>query len=138
MGDLGVHHGGDLGHGVPTWLQITDAITASERRASWRRRDTPTIVAVTLPRGRSDLAWARELLDHLEPGLVWTVTPATWKIEDVREWTEQLGGVDALALTDVFETTSPASVLELGIPVGLLDDQPATPAVWADVLLPVS
>lgn len=124
-----------LGEGVPSWLQINDAETAEERRRSWRRRGTPTVVAVTVPSGRAGLGWARAMLDDLEPTLVWAIVEAGWKAEDVRHWEERLGGIDVLQLTRLDETVSPAAVLDLGIPVGRLERHVATPVAWAELLL---
>jgi hypothetical protein len=120
--------------GIPTWLQVCDAATAEERRRSWRRRAHPTIVACSLPPGRAGLGWAREILDHLEPTCTWAIVDACWKCEDVQHWSDALGGVDVMALTNLEETVSPASVLDLGIPVGRLDDRVATPVAWAEML----
>lgn len=124
-----------LGEGVPSWLQITDAPTAEERRRSWRRRGNPTIVAISVPVGRAGLGWARTILDELEPTMVWAIVDAGWKPEDIRHWEERLGGIDQLQLTRLDETVSPAAALELGIPVGRLERHLATPVAWAEMLL---
>jgi hypothetical protein len=124
-----------LGEGIPAWLQVNDGSTAEERRRSWRRRTTPTIVAVSLPKGRDALPWARDILDRLEPTIAWSIVNAGWKSEDVRDWIERLGGVDTLALTNVDDTVSPAAILDLGIPVGRIEGRPATALEWAEVLL---
>lgn len=126
-----------LGGGVPAWLQVCDAATAEERRRSWRRRAHPTVVACSLPAatGRGALGWAREILDHLEPTCTWAIVDAGWKCEDVQHWADTLGGIDVMALTNLEETVSPAAVLDLGIPVGRLDDRVATPVAWAELLL---
>ena len=124
-----------LGDGIPSWLQITDAPTAEERRRSWHRRSHPTFVAVSIPGRTAGLDWAREILDHLEPTLVWAIVEAGWKCEDVEHWVEDLGGLDALAVTRTDDTVSPAAVLDLGIPVGRLEGRPATPLAWADLLV---
>jgi hypothetical protein len=124
-----------LGEGIPAWLQVCDGATAEERRRSWRRRDLPTLVAVSLPAGRDALPWAREILDQLEPTIAWSIVNAGWKPEDVRDWIERLGGVDAIALAHLDQTVSPAAILDLGIPIGRLDGRPATPIAWAELLL---
>jgi hypothetical protein len=59
---------------------------------------------------------------------------ATRKPEDLSHWSEQAGGFDALAVTGLDDTVSPASVLRCGIPVGRIDGRPATPALWAALL----
>jgi hypothetical protein len=124
-----------LGAGIPAWLQICDGPTAEERRRAWSRRNTPTIVAVSLPPGRNALPWAREILDNLEPTIAWSIVNAGWKSEDVRDWVERLGGVDVLALSNVDDTVSPAAVLDLGVPVGRIESEHATAIRWSELLL---
>jgi hypothetical protein len=124
-----------LGAGIPAWLQICDAATAEERRRAWSRRGTPTIVAVSLPPGRNSLGWARDILDHLEPTIAWSIVNAGWKSEDVRDWVERLGGVDVLALSNLDDTVSPAAALELGVPVGRIDNAHATAIRWSELLM---
>jgi hypothetical protein len=123
-----------LGGGIPAWLQICDGPTAEERRRAWSRRGTPTIVAVSLPPGRNALPWARDILDHLEPTIAWSIVNAGWKSEDVRDWVERLGGVDVLALSNLDDTVSPAAVLDLDVPVGRLDGEHATAIRWSELL----
>jgi hypothetical protein len=108
---------------------------AAERRLSWRRRPRPTIVVVSTGTSRRELAWARAILDHLEPTIVWAVADASCKPMDVGDRLARLGGVDALALVGVENTVSPASVLTLGVPVGRLDGQVATPLSWTELLM---
>jgi hypothetical protein len=110
---------------------IDDAI---ERRRTWRRRRQPTIIAVESIPGRPRGAWATHLLDAVEPTMVWGVVDACRKAEDIRAWAVRLGGLDALAVTDVAETVSPAAVLGVGVPVGLLDGHEATATRWAAIL----
>ena len=74
------------------------------------------------------------MLDALEPTMVWATVEATRKPEDLSHWSEQAGGFDALAVTGLDDTVSPASVLSCGIPVGRIDGRPATPALWAALL----
>lgn len=124
-----------LGDGIPAWLQVCDPEAAEERRRSWRRRPYPTLVALSMPPGREQLAWAREMLDQFEPTCTWAIVEAGWKGEDVRHWADTLGGLDVLALTRLSETVSPAAVLDLGIPVGRIDGRPANPVTWAEHLL---
>jgi hypothetical protein len=105
--------------------------TASAR--GQRQRPSKRIVAVPSAPGASS-SWTQELLDGLEPDMVWGVVPADRKSEDVAAWAVGVGGLDVLALTNVDKTVSPATVLRLGIPVGLLDWKLATPEAWADLL----
>ena len=125
----------ELGNGIPPWLQMNDAGTAHARRRSWQRRDRPTIVACSLPPMSQSLKWAREMLDHLEPTITWAIVDAGWKREDIAHRIEALGGIDVLALDHLEETVSPASALELGIPIGRLADEHASPLTWTELLL---
>jgi hypothetical protein len=105
--------------------------TADERGV--RQRPKRTVVAVpSTPGMTSD--WTRDLLDRLEPDMVWGVVPASRKSEDIASWAIQLGGLDVLALTGLDKTVSPATSLRLGIPVGLIDGKCATTEAWADLL----
>ncbi len=122
-----------LGFGIPAWLQMSDAATAQERRRSWRRRTRPTIVACSLP--GDGLAWARAMLDELEPTITWAIVDAGTKREDILHRVEALGGVDVLALDNLDDTVSPATALELEIPVGRLELEHASPLTWTELLL---
>jgi hypothetical protein len=124
-----------LGYGIPAWLQMSDGATAQERRRSWGRRARPTIVACSLPPASRGLRWARELLDGLEPTVAWAIVDAGAKREDIVHRVETLGGVDVLALDGLDNTVSPAAVLELGIPVGRLELEHASPLTWTELLL---
>jgi len=120
---------------IPGHRRLHDAETASEARRSWRRRSRPTVVAVEAPTGQPG-QWARRVIDALEPTMVWAAVEATRKPEDLFEWSEQLGGFDALAVTETDDTVSPAAVLQCGIPVGRLEGRAATPVQWASLLAP--
>ena len=124
-----------LGFGIPAWLQMSDGPTAQERSRSWRRRARPTIVACSLPPTARGLRWAREILDHLEPTITWAIVDAGAKREDIAHRLDALGGIDALALDGLDDTVSPAAALELGVPVGRLAQEHASPLTWAELLL---
>lgn len=98
-----------------------------------RSRPNRTIVAVPSTPGQT-ADWTRQLLDDLEPDMVWGVVPAARKSEDIAAWAIGLGGLDVLALTSLDKTVSPATALRLGIPIGLLDGVNATVDAWADLL----
>jgi hypothetical protein len=121
------------GRPIPGHRRLHDADAAAEARRSWRRRTRPTVVAVEAPAGRPG-QWARRVIDALEPTTVWAAVEASRKPEDLFDWSEQLGGFDALSVTDLDGTVSPAAVLQCGIPVGRLDGRPATPLLWASLL----
>lgn len=119
---------------TPEALRIDDADEASRHRRSWRRRRTPTLVAVDAPAGLGQLGWAAAVVDALEPTMAWGVVAAGRKPEDVSEWASRLGGLDALAVHGLEETCSPAAILSVGVPVGLLDGEVATPIRWTALL----
>ena len=120
---------------IPGHRRLHDIDAAGEARRSWRRRPRPTVVAVEAPPGRSS-DWARRVIDALEPTMVWATVDAGRKPEDLFEWAERLGGFDALSLTDLDDTVSPAAALQCGIPVGRIDGRPASAALWAALLAP--
>jgi hypothetical protein len=74
------------------------------------------------------------MIDALEPTMVWGAVDAGRKPEDLFDWAERLGGFDALGVTDLDATVSPAAVLQCGIPVGRLDGSPASAARWTSLL----
>jgi len=123
-------------------LQTPEAMSALAQpgdadafRRSCRRRSGPTIVSCSIGSGRAQLQWARRILGRIEPTITWAVVDASVKVEDVAHRVETLGGVDAIALTGVADTVSPAAILALGIPVGRIGAHAATPALWTDVLM---
>jgi hypothetical protein len=119
---------------TPPERRIDGPESAAGRRRSWRRRRTPTVVAIDAPPGCGDAAWAASVVDALEPTAAWGVVEAYRKPEDLRVWAEAVGGIDALAVTGLEDTCSPASVLRVGLPVGLLDGEAATPIRWTALL----
>ena len=119
---------------VPERQVLRATADAAERRTAWRRRSNLTVVAVDAPLTATGAAEARAFLAALSPSATWGVVEATRKAQDVGAWTRALGGVHALALTDLEETADPAAVLELGIPVSRLGGRPATPRGWATLL----
>ena len=119
---------------VPQRQVLRATPEAAERRTAWRRRSNLTVVAVDAPLTATGAAEARAFLAALSPTATWGVVEATRKAQDVGAWTRALGGVHALALTDLEDTADPAAVLELGIPVSRLGGRPATPRAWATLL----
>jgi len=114
--------------------RLTSVDLAREQRRSWRRRGRPTLIALEAPLGRARSAWATHLLEAVEPTMVWGIVEASQKAEDIRDWARRLGGLDALAVTGLDDTVSPATVLGAGVPVGLLDGHEATASRWTAVL----
>lgn len=122
------------GTSVPEERRLPSVDTAHEQRRAWRRRPRPTIVAVDGAAGRARSGWATHLLEAVEPTMVWGVVEASRKAEDIRDWAKRLGGLDALAVTGLDDTVSPATVLGAGVPVGLLDGHEASASRWTAVL----
>lgn len=118
---------------APAERRARTAAQASALSGGWRR-DKVAVVAVNAPPMGTDQCWTREVLRALRPSCVWGMADATTKPDDVRRWVSAIGGVDALVLTGVPATGTPASILSLGIPVACLDDEPATPERWAAVV----
>jgi hypothetical protein len=113
---------------------ILSAEVATEERRSWRWRDHPSVVAIEQDVRPERSAWTIEILQALEPTLCWGVAKASHKPEDLAAWSESLGGLDVLALVELDSTTTPAAALAAPVPVGRLDGEPATPALWATLL----
>ncbi|HET7488840.1 MAG TPA: hypothetical protein VFJ85_13005 [Acidimicrobiales bacterium] len=124
------------GRRVAAWNRLATFEEAESERRSWRRRTHATVVAVEAPVDGIHTEWAREMLTALEPNLTWGVVHAGHKTEDMAWWIDRIGGVDALAVEGTRRTVTPAGVLALGLPVGLLDGEPASPEGWAALLLP--
>jgi hypothetical protein len=112
--------------------RLSNPADAAAERRMWT--DAPNVVALTAPPGARDMRWAESMLDALEPTSVWGIVGADRKTEDIAAWSDSLGGLDALALERLDQTVSPASVLQLGIPIARVDGQKATPALWAVLL----
>jgi hypothetical protein len=121
---------------LPGATTLRNRSAVAGRRDDWVGQDDPAIVVVDAPLGaRRGAEWRNQMLDEVAPTFTYGVLPASTKPEDLEGWAERLGGVDALALYGVTETSQPATALQSGIPVGLLDGAEATPAVWAGLLL---
>jgi hypothetical protein len=119
---------------LPERQVLRDVDEAELRRASWRRKRNMTIVAVDAPMTAAGAVQARAYIAALEPSATWGAVEATRKPLDVGAFARAVGGFDALTLSAVDETSDPAAVLELGIPVARLGEQPATPSAWAALL----
>src|SRR5437899_1056867 len=125
----------DDGEGVALGclLPTVPAVIDERCSARWRRR--PTVVAVATGVRASGSSFGGRALEAVEPSATWGAVPAVCKPEDVMAWSDSLGGLDAIALDGLDETTTPASILGTGIPVARLDGRPASPALWTALLL---
>lgn len=125
----------DSGEGIALGCLLPSAMAVSEARWAARFRSGPSVVAVVAPVGCNGGSWGRRALEALEPTTVWAAVDAGRKPEDVEVWSDGLGGVDALAVSGLEATSSPASILAAGIPVARLDGHPASPSLWTALIL---
>jgi hypothetical protein len=84
--------------------------------------------------GRDD-GWPAEMITALRPDLVWAVVDARWKVEDSRAQLARLPQTDAVVVHSAEQSQSPASVWELELPIGLLDDRRPYDFVWLAMLM---
>jgi len=96
-----------------------------------RGGDQPRLVCVDAPGANG---WVRQVVAALRPDAVWCAVDATRKPADVARQVRSLPRVDALAVHALEATADPASPLALGVPIALLDGQPAGPHGWAALL----
>ncbi|WP_205862925.1 hypothetical protein [Planosporangium thailandense] len=78
--------------------------------------------------------WARSIVESLDPTCVWGVVDVTRKTADSGAWLADIGRVDAIAAHGCAITGDPAAILQLGIPVAMIDGRTATPGIWAELL----
>lgn len=119
---------------MPEQLMVDNADDAAEL-ARAHRRGRVGFMAVEAPIGGPATAWACHILNALKPNLVVGVVDAALKVEDVAAWIEGLEGLDSLVLDNPDRTSSPASVLDLCVPVARIGSEPATAARWAAVVM---
>jgi hypothetical protein len=103
---------------------------AAERAPGWRRTSV-AIVAIDAPVAGRQRSWANNVLVALRPTAVWGLVDAQCKAEDIRAWADDLGGIDALAVSGLASTVSPAAVLGTTIPVAFMDGSRASAERWA-------
>ncbi len=115
---------------VPDGWFAQSPVEAASLSPGWRRDRVGVVVVHGAALGH-DQRWTREVLAAMHPSQVLGVASGTTKVEDVLQWTKALGGVDALALVDMETTATPGAILSTGIPVRCIDDEAATPSVWA-------
>lgn len=121
-------------------LQAADIISSepnehlAQKVARRKRSKKVTIVTVEVPVGSKGIAEDTVLIAKLKPNLVIGSVSATSKKGDVMAWSENLGGVDALAVYGVHSTSTPGDILG-GIPVAYVDGMVATPINLLALLL---
>jgi hypothetical protein len=123
------------GTGIHPSRRLTGPEHAVKRIAKLRRvADAPIIVVVDMPADGIGTEWARSIVESCDAAAVWGVINATGKTADSARRLADIGRVDAIAAYACAATGDPATVLQLGVPVALLDGRVATPHVWADLL----
>ncbi len=99
------------------------------------RRGALAARALAVERGESVLVacgWAADVpavLAAVRPDQLWVAVDAGRKPEDTARWVAAVASavpIDALATVGSAATTTPETVEELGLPIGWVDDRPAT------------
>jgi hypothetical protein len=120
--------------GVPAARRVRGVLDADRRARRMHVGEVPNLVVVVAPTDGHDCEWTRSMVQALRPTAVWAVLDATRKPEDLARYLRLLGPVDAVAVHATGASGTPATVLELGLPVACLDGRPATPSGWAALL----
>lgn len=116
---------------------VITGMSARRLRAATVESEAPLVVALGVGADASDWTIASSLVASFDPDQVWAVVEADRSLADARRWmtaVAQHRPFDALAARNVSATSQPAAILELGVPVGLLDGFPASALVWAALL----
>jgi hypothetical protein len=122
------------GTGLPAAQRVTGPADALRRSRRMHRADTPHIVVIDTSLDGESAEWARDIADAFGATAVWAVVDATRKTADVADHLRHLGPVDALVVQHAASTRDPGSVLELGVPVALIDGRTSTPRAWAELV----
>jgi hypothetical protein len=125
----------DDGADLPLGCLLPSVPAVADERCSARWRRRPSIVVVDTPVRPGASTFGRRALEALEPTATWGAVTAAAKPEDVLAWSDSLGGLDAVAVDGLDDTSTPASILGTGIPVARLDGRPASPALWTALLM---
>lgn len=128
---------GDFGGagGRGPWITSTSAATRLREEAA--RSGIPLLVSLNVRAGRFGESEASDLVAALAPDQLWVAVEADRALEESERWLTRIGRsrpVDAIAARRVAEAAGPARLLELGVPVGFLDELAASAPVWAALL----
>ena len=98
---------------------------------------TPTVLVVATDGAglEPDDPWPAAMIAALRPDAVWSVLDARWKVEDCRAQLARLPRTDALVVHAAELSGSPATVWEMDLPIGLLDDRRPTNFIWLGMLI---
>ncbi|MDO5721402.1 MAG: hypothetical protein Q4P06_02530 [Actinomycetaceae bacterium] len=113
-------------------LRARTAEEVDEIRA--QHPDSAVIVVVVNSEITSHQRNANRIVESLEPVQTWVCVDGRADAAAIIRATQDLpGGLepDALAVTHLWEAPAPGTVLEAGIPVGLIDGAPSSDELWA-------
>jgi hypothetical protein len=103
--------------------RVDDRRAALSARAAGVERGESVVVAC---------GWGRDAVDVLaavQPDQVWVAVDAGRKPADTARWVGEVASavrIDAVATLNTATTSTPETVEELGLPIGWVDDRPAT------------
>jgi hypothetical protein len=117
--------------------RISSPQEAAELREELLAAPTPSVLVVATDGAGlgPDDCWPAELIAALRPDAVWAVVDARWKPEDSRTQLARLPRADALVVHSAALSGSPASVWELELPIGLIDDRRPYNFIWLGMLI---
>ena len=120
----------------PVELVARGAASTAALAPGWRR-SSPAVVAVFTDAAAtaSGARAVRKAVGQLRPTMVICAVEATAKPEDIAMAVAYIGGADALMVHRTKATCTPATVLNVGLPVLALERRPASIAAWRQLTL---
>jgi uncharacterized protein (DUF2237 family) len=117
--------------------RISSPAEAALLREELAAANTPSVLAIATDGAGTDAEdpWPAAMLAALRPAVVWAVVDARWKSEDSQAQLGRLPRVDGLVVHSAELSASPASVWELDLPIGLLDDRRPSGFIWLGMLV---
>jgi hypothetical protein len=117
--------------------RISSPAEAALLREELAAADTPSVLAIATDGAGTDAEdpWPAAMLAALRPSIIWAVVDARWKSEDSLAQLGRLPRVDGLVVHSAELSASPASVWELDLPIGLLDDRRPSGFIWLGMLI---
>jgi hypothetical protein len=122
--------------GGPT-RRISSPAEAALLREELAGESTPSVLVIATDGAGTDAEdpWPAAMLAALRPAVAWAVVDARWKSEDSLAQLGRLPRVDGLVVHSAELSASPASVWELDLPIGLLDDRRPSGFIWLGMLI---
>lgn len=123
-------------HALDEGVLVVGERTAQTRARVLRRRSSnrTTVLVLEVPLGSRELDQAAEWIDRLAPDYVLGAVSATVKRTDLEMWCRRLRRVDALALSRIAYTSTPAELMG-AVPIAMVDGEPASALRWLMLLL---